>query len=50
MPNEHSTNQGAEKKEFVLRERQHERKFSNDFNTAVRPELCRRMNGFFSNG
>src|SRR6266511_766276 len=28
---------------------QHERKFSNDFNpSSVRPELCRRMNSFFS--
>jgi hypothetical protein len=36
------------KKGRVLREPQHERKFSNDFNpSSVRPELCRRMNGIF---
>jgi len=39
---------GCRESHLVLREPQHERKFSNDFNpSSVRPELCRRMNGIF---
>jgi len=34
---------------LVLREPQHERKNSTDFNRSpVRLELCRKMNGYFS--